>query len=194
MQNDTIAPFSDGIIAAWCDISSHNCGNEIWQQRLEMPIEKHWEVRGGPAITTDAQRAYIAFSASNDDTDYYEIFRLSWNPDSVLQAPVQISNNGLINDQPFIEMVNGHDVIVWRIDIFPPASGDILMWSETLGKIVPIRKLESGNGRPGADMDSNGTQMALVWLEMHEYFYGEQDEAWLAFNAFGSYLPLLTAP
>jgi hypothetical protein len=159
-----------------------------------LPSTQHWAVPNAPAITADSQSFYMAFNAANDGTGTaaYEIFNVRYQPAySSHPTPEQISHNGMQNGQPFVELINGFEVIVWRTDGFPPAHGDIFWSAYPFTEINTVRQAQSMNGRDGADVDSNGTQMAGVWLEMHDSMYNELDQAWMTFNGYGTYLPLV---
>lgn len=180
---------SDWIHLYYCAPS--NCKNVGGVKILDLPATKTWYFYGGPAIAAAGDRAWIVFSAHNNDhINQGDLYMTACYPDGATCTPSRLEPFYTGTDHacdPRIGLVDGWSpVIGWHICGYPTMADDIYLYDLVNGK----RTIHSSdwNGRGGLDMAVNGEYVAGIWNEIQS---DGRLATWLAFNAHMTYIPVV---
>lgn len=167
----------------------HGAGGGV--KTLNLPVDKGWYFYGGPAIAAANDRAWVVFSAHNNDhLNQGDIYMTGCFPDTATCTPARLEPFYTGTDHacdPQIGLVDDWSpVIGWHICGIPTMADDIYLSDIVNGK----RLIHSTDwdGRGGLDMAVKGEYVAGIWNEIRA---DNRIETWLAFNANMTYLPLV---
>ncbi len=190
-----------------CEAPVSSCFGGIATRVIPLdPGQGPWRLRGNPQLTIRAAIPNVVFSAKNGATGNHEIWHYSTPVSETDQALERVTINDVEDDAPIIAEENSNfgEIVVAGWNTYytianPIPGGSSIECSEGIYMFyfnkLTLRRIDGGNGGcfpQSPDLAANEQWVAGVWLDTTDEGPAPRLVPWTTFNAYVSYLPLVS--